>query len=367
MKKRLVVFSLILTLISASFVGCTQKEVVKETLSESVVEENTDVKETAEPAKRVVIDQLGREVTLPEEVNRVVTTYSPVTYYTLAIGGQEKLVGVNSHSAENKFLTGVYPEIVNIPTVGSKKNGHNMETIVSINPDVVILYDGKGMDEMYNQLSEQGIAAVTIVPESVEDMKEAAKILGVVFNREEQAKKVIDAYEDIVALIEERIGDIPEEERKTVYMTGSSTLKTISRDLYQHYMLETVGGVSVSKELTGYFHQVSAEQVVKWNPDVIFSISNNREGTVESIMTDPQFATINAIKNEDVYKVPSVLGAWDYPEPRSALGLLWMATKLYPERFEDINLMDKVNEFHMDFFGKTYEELGGTQEELEGK
>lgn len=339
----------VVVLLMAAFVGCSSNE------------------EPVEAEARVIVDQLGREVILPDEINRVATTFRPVTFFTFAIGGQEKLVAVDNNSTKSKFLTGVYPEIANVPAIGDKKNGYNLEAIVASNPDVVILHSGKGMDEIYQQLSDQGIVCITVVPESLEDMKKTAKILGVVFDQEEQSEEVIAYYDSVLEMIDDRVGDIPKEERKTVYMTGGDTLKTVSKDLYQHYLIESARGVSVSEEMTGYFPQVSAEQIVEWNPDAMFSIFHNFDGTVESIVTNPQFSSIDAVKNKEVYKFPSKLGAWDYPEPRSALGLLWLAAKLYPAEFEDINLIEEVNNFHIKFYGKSYEELGGTEAELIGK
>ena len=62
---------------------------------------------------RTVTDQAGRKVEIPAEVNRIVTTWRPCTYLVFAVGGQEKLVGVDNGSTAAPFTVGVYPEIKN--------------------------------------------------------------------------------------------------------------------------------------------------------------------------------------------------------------------------------------------------------------
>src|SRR6056297_969169 len=78
---------------------------------------------------KVIEDQMGRQVTIPADVKRVVTTWKPSTFMVFAVGGEEKLVGVDNSSTVNKFLTGVYPGIKNIRKVGDKRHGLNIEEI----------------------------------------------------------------------------------------------------------------------------------------------------------------------------------------------------------------------------------------------
>jgi len=49
----------------------------------------------------------------------------------------------------------------------------------------------------------------------------------------------------------------------------------------------------------------------------------------------------------------------DYPEPRSILGILWLAKILHPDVFADLDVLKEADAFHKEFFGHTFTELGG--------
>ena len=72
---------------------------------------------------RTIVDQAGREVALPLEVNRVISTWRPCAFLVYAVGGQDKLVGVDIGSTKAPFTTAVYPQIADIAQVGDKKAG----------------------------------------------------------------------------------------------------------------------------------------------------------------------------------------------------------------------------------------------------
>lgn len=313
----------------------------------------------AETKTRVVIDQAGRKVTIPTEVNRIVTTWRPATFMVFAVGGQEKLVGVEEHAASTKLLKEVYPEIAQLTKVGSMK-GLNIEAVVSTHPDVVVIWSQKGSDYIIEQLESQGIPSVVLIPESIEQMKEAALLLGQILGTEPIAEKMVNYYDQKLEMIKERVSQIPENQRKKVYLAGShGFLCTCSSEMFQHFAIEKAGGNDVASELTGFWNDISAEQLVKWNPDIIVAVRYCPENLGDVVKKYDYTQSINAVKSGELYLFPSNLGPWDYPEPRSILGILWLAKLINPEIFADLDLVQEIEDFHKDFFGKSYTELGG--------
>jgi len=315
-----------------------------------------------EPQERTITDQAGRRVTVPAEVNRIVTTWRPGTLLVMAAGAQSKIVATDQPSKNSEFVTAVFPEILDLPAVGSKK-GLNVESIVAAEPDVVFIWAGSDTEPYIEQLTTQGIATVVLIPESLEQMKGAVALIGEIAGTAEKAQQMIDYYDDTLAMLAEKVGSIPEEERVKVYMIGSSgTFSTVPGDMYQNFIIEAAGGVNVAAEIKGGgFAEVSAEQVVAWNPDVIVAVQYCGEGCdPESVKANPQLQTVKAVQNDRVYMFPSEMDPWDYPEPRSILGMLWLAHILYPERMADVDLIKEVDTFHEAFFGRSFTELGGT-------
>ena len=65
----------------------------------------------------------GREVTIPSNIERIVTTYKPATQFVFALNAQEMLAGVDNTSTREKLFTSIYPEVELLVEVGSKEKG----------------------------------------------------------------------------------------------------------------------------------------------------------------------------------------------------------------------------------------------------
>ena len=314
---------------------------------------------------RTVIDQAGREVVIPAEVNRIATTWRPCTFMVFAVGGYEKLVGVDGGSTKTPFTTGVWPDIANVAMVGDKKSGINKEELVAAEPDVVCIWKEASQEGILEQLEELGIPALVIIPESAESMKEAAALLGEVLDCSEQAEKIIAYYDDVVSMVEDRLKDLSPEERTRVYLAGAhGILSSCGSDFYQHFLIEKAGGINVAAELQGGWQNVSPEQLVEWDPDVIVADPYCKELMEDALKMDPGLNALKAVKNGELYRFPDI-GQWSFPIPQSAMGILWLSKTIYPEQFADIDLEEEVNNYYLEFFGVKYTDLGDS--DLDGQ
>jgi len=203
MKNKMIYFVLAI-LVIFTFVGCSADTTASK-----------DVQQTRE-----IIDLKGRKVTIPKEVNKVISSYMPATNLVFIVGGEKKLVGVSDKGKKNPFFKSLYPEIDELVEVGSKSKGLNIETVVAMKPDVIIMFPNKQSENTCKQLKEQGIPAVVIDLENIDNMKKSTLLMGEVLGRKEQAIDVIKYYEDTMIMIEERLKKIPIQDRKKVYLAA---------------------------------------------------------------------------------------------------------------------------------------------------
>ena len=98
-----------------------------------------------------------------------------------------------------------------------------------------------------------------------------------------------------------------------------------------------MGGMNPAATIPQTSLDVSMEQIVAWNPDVIF-IWGYAGYTAESILGNPQWRSVTAVKQGKVYKAP----LWSTWSPRVAPIVLWMAMKTYPESFSDVDAESDV-------------------------
>jgi iron complex transport system substrate-binding protein len=301
-----------------------------------------------------------KESTKKSSSIRVITTYKPATDIVLALGGKNKLVGISDGGKKDPLLVNLDGNLASkLAEVGGKKTGVNIEQILALKPDVVILYPTKESDDTLKKLVAQNIKVISINPESIASLQSDILKVGDAIDESENAKKVVAYYKEKTQDVTKKLASV--KNKKTVYLAGSSgILSTCSGDFFQHEMIEAAGGIDVASKLKGGWNNVSVEQVIAWNPEVITSVMYCPDGSPTKIMENANLQTVRAIKNKNVYQIPSNIAAWDMPQPSSILSILWMSKTLYPEEFKDLDIHQVTNEFYKNFYGKSFDELGGT-------
>lgn len=95
---------------------------------------------------------------------------------------------------------------------------------------------------------------------------------------------------------------------------------------------------------------MTAEQLLAVDPDVIIVGTNNRAAGYESLMSDSALTSLSAIQSGSVYTTPQGTLPWDTFGPEQSMAVLWMAKTLYPDRFEDVDLVAEMKEFYQTFY-----------------
>ncbi len=129
--------------------------------------------------------------------------------------------------------------------------------------------------------------------------------------------------------------------------------------MLQDDIMSRAGLFNVAHELKGYFQDVSPEQFIAWDPQIVVLSRNLGPQTINRLK-DPALQRVHAIRAKQIYRFPSNLVSWDFPSPLSALGTLWLAHKAYPGLFADEDLEKESDWFHQKIFGRTFQELGGS-------
>lgn len=350
--KRISVLLAVLVMLGLGGCATDNGEVVEDPVKENGEEEVVVVEETI-----IVTDGLGRQVELPNKVERIVTNYGIAGHMVFALGLEDKLVGADMPSKNNEFFNAIKPDYSSLPTPGSPGET-NVEEVISLKPDIIIV-PGRNI-EMVELLEEHGLPVFGVVAEDLEQLETTIENLGKAFGAEERAEKFIKHYNETIEMIEEKTKNIEEEDRPGVYVAGSMGLfSTCSKDMYQNGLIELAGGRNVAEELEGgRWVDISAEQLISWNPDVIVVVQYTSAITPEEIMKDERLKETNAVKNGQVFWFPSNINPWDYPSPQAVLGIQWLSQKLHPDKFE-FDMEEEADEFFKMLYGVTFSEIGG--------
>ncbi len=311
--------------------------------------------------QKVITDQLGREVVIPETINKVAGTHVYGGKMLFAMGQKDKLGFQMQLGADLEALAKVDAAYGALPTALSSPNGTDSpEAMVSLGVNLVFTDAFRGEEEA-NIFTNAGIATVAVSGETFEEVYQTAEIMGEIFDCPERAVELKEFIENMRTMVAGRVANLSDEEKPVVLISGSGGVYTAATaDMFQHQMVETAGGINAGADLTGRWAKISAEDIINLDPDYIVLGSSFGADTVESVLADPALQSVSAIRNKNVYIFPSTLGWWDFPLPQSILGIVWTAKTIHPELFEDINIKDTADSVYKFIYGYTYTELGGT-------
>lgn len=330
--------------------GCSETKVATEEPTQSAEQDATQ--ETAET--REITDMAGRKVTVPTAENiESVFSAGPVAAIFLYMVAPDKLLGWNYelNDVEKSIILDKYQDLPNF----GMGDAVNYEAVIAANPTIAI-NSGKINDAMVSDcdaLSESlGIPVVAVDNElnnSAEAFRFMGELLGVEDHAEELAQYAEQVFTDINAL-----SDIPEEKKVSVYFgNGEDSLETAPRGSQHAQILDAINAVNVADlELgDGSRVQISAEQLLAWDPDVIVvngepKADKSGSSAAEDILSNPDYASLKAVQDQKVYGTPNAPFSWvDRPAgPNRLIGMRWFSALIYPEYIKcDIN--EEIHKF----------------------
>lgn len=330
--------------------GYSETKAATEEPTQSAEQDATQ--ETAET--REITDMAGRKVIVPTAENiESVFSAGPVAAIFLYMVAPDKLLGWNYelNDVEKSIILDKYQDLPNF----GMGDAVNYEAVIAANPTIAI-NSGKINDAMVSDcdaLSESlGIPVVAVNNEfnnSAEAFRFMGELLGVEDHAEELAQYAEQVFTDINAL-----SDIPEEKKVSVYFgNGEDSLETAPRGSQHAQILDAINAVNVADlELgDGSRVQISAEQLLAWDPDVIVvngepKADKSGSSAAEDILSNPDYASLKAVQDQKVYGTPNAPFSWvDRPAgPNRLIGMRWFSALIYPEYIKcDIN--EEIHKF----------------------
>jgi len=323
-------------------------------------------------ADRQVTDQLGRQVTLPDRVDRVVVLQHQTLNILVELDATNTLVGIlgNWKQQLGDGYSRLAPELTHLPTLGDLTHV-DVEKLVALHPQVVFVTN-YAPQEMIDQIQKLGIAVIAISlradnqqqnrlnPDLADEeqaysegLKEGVRLIGEVVNHQQQAETLVKATFNQRQQTGNRLQAIPPSQRIRVYMANPD-LTTYGSGKYTGLMMAHAGALNVAAAAVKGYKQVSMEQILAWDPQVIF-VQDRYPQVIDEINQQPAWQAVDAVKHHRIYLMPEYAKAWGYPMPEAlALGELWMAKKLYPEKFRDVDMQKKADTWYQRFYRTHY-------------
>ena len=352
-----------LTLAAGSITGCSVSSAKTETAKESMqsqaetktAEQSTQAEKTSEAAdaagEREITDMAGRTVVVPDEIETVFSssTVTAIFMYTLA---PDKLLGWNYELNELEKSI-ILEEYHDLPNFGMG-DSINYEAVIAADPTIAVNV-GTINDKMISdcdKLSKSLGVPVVAVDGDLSASAEAYRFMGELLGEEEQAEKLASYAEKTFADIEKM--EVPEDKKVRIYYgNGEDSLETAPAGSAHGQIIDMVNAVNVADLEMGEGSrvQISAEQLLAWDPDVIVVNGEPKADTsgasaAEAILANPDYASLKAVQDQQVYGTPNTPFSWmDRPMgPNRIVGIRWLSGLIYPE-YLNYNVDEEVKEF----------------------
>lgn len=312
--------------------------------------------EEAAPQEREITDMAGRTMTVPLEIESVFSTgpVAAIYLYTLV---PDKLLGWNYalNDIEKSIILEQYHDLPNF----GQGDAVNYEAVIAAGPTIALNVTSinDGSIDASDALAEQLGVPVVMVSSDLLDAPAVYRFMGELFGVEEQAEALAAYAEETFNAISSL--DIPNEEKVRIYYgNGEDSLETAPAGSSHGQIIDLVNAVNVADlELgDGSRVQISAEQLLAWDPDVIIVNGEPKadmtgSAAAEAILADPLFATLKAVQNGAVYGTPNAPFSWvdRPPGPNRIVGMRWLSGLIYPE-YLDYDVDEAVREFFQLFY-----------------
>jgi len=270
-------------------------------------------------------DDAGREVSINEIPERIVSHVPGITEILFALGLEEKVVGVSDYCD--------YPEAAKLKDKVGQFWKPSIERIVELHPDLVFTH---GNDEqLIVQLGELGIPCIVLQPQDMDGVLRDIELVGKVTGTEKRANELIKDMQERMSGVVNRVKDAPRV--RVFYIIDATDLNnpwTAGPGSFIDSLITMAGGENIGAKALAPWIQFSIEEVVSSDPEVI--IMPVKHGTAftapGALKEHPTWREITAVKQDRISTIND-----DFVSrygPRIILGLEEMAKIIYPELFE---------------------------------
>jgi iron complex transport system substrate-binding protein len=272
-------------------------------------------------------DGLGRTVTLKASAQRIVSLAPSVTEMLFAIGAGDQVVGRDSFSD--------YPEAASkIKDVGGSNGDYSYETITSLNPDLVIAAEINTADQV-KALENLGLTVYYLPnPAGFNDLFAEMITLGQLSGHESEAKKVTDALNQRVQAVSAAIAKATSQ--PSVYYeldaTDPGNPYTPGPGSFVDQLITLAGGKNVGADLSSQWAQISVENLLVKNPDLIILGDSAYGTTVDQVAARTGWDKLSAVQEKHIYTFDDNLVS--RAGPRMVDGLEALAKLIHPELFK---------------------------------
>lgn len=275
-----------------------------------------------------VTDAAGREITLPAVPQRIISLAPNNTETLFALGAGPNVIAVDDFSD--------YPaEVTSLPRIGGNNAQYNIERIVELKPDLVLaagITPQETLDKLYELKLPVVVASLT--ENSFKSINESMTLIGTLTGHDNEAARLNQEIQERIDAVASKTAGVSTKPRVFWELDATDPSKpyTVGPNSFINDLIQTAGGVNIFANADSPYPQVSQEQIIAANPEVIILIEGEYSAKPDAVAARPGWDTITAVQQKKLFYVDgnlvSRLG------PRTVEGLEQVARILHPDLFK---------------------------------
>ncbi|MBW1804215.1 MAG: adenosylcobinamide amidohydrolase, partial [Deltaproteobacteria bacterium] len=279
------------------------------------------------------VDSGGKDITINKMPSRVVSLMPAVTEILFKLGAGDTVKAVTYHdtappdAAAKKIVGGFFSP--------------SLRAIETTKPDVI--FYSRFHIKVRERFGNRRCRLINLETDTMADSYKNILLLGRIFDREDEALKIVGEIKNELRIIAEKVARIPESKRKRVIrLMGRDPVMTPGDDSFQNEMIRAAGGIPPELGKKGNIVVITKEEWVRFNPEVIYGCGGDRE-TAKKFFNRPGWRDVDAVKNGRIFYFPCDLTC--RASTNTGCFVSWLASRIYTDEFsknEDQVLQEKI-------------------------
>ncbi len=291
-------------------------------------------------AARAFTDSAGRTITLAERVGKVFAAGGPAAV-ALYVMRPDAMVGWPRalRPEERPYIAAAQRDLPEVGLLTGRGDSANIELVLRSKPDLIL--DFGSVRPTFASLAD-AVQERTGIPYALLDGRFAAtdtalRALGDLLAAQERGEVLADYAAQLFRRLDQALADLPEAARPRVYLArGANGLETGLKGSINTEIIERAGGRNVAdaQDQRRGIANVSPEQLLLWNPDIIITWDRNFHASLQHTR-DPLWLGLKAVQEQRVHLAPTAPFGWidRPPSVNRLIGLSWLANLLHGARF----------------------------------
>lgn len=294
-----------------------------------------------------VTDDLGQRVEVPHPAQRIADAWYAHHSLLMTLGAGDRIVATVNHPQDRPWMFQVQPSLRQALQAHGKT--FSSEALVARGVDAVFVPAGDPDAVSYRQAAMPTLSMQFTTFDALQrSLLTTAQVVGTA-----AAQRRATAYNrylqaQIAAIAAKTAALTPAQRPRVLHIQSLHPLKVDGSATLIDSWIGLAGGQNAAAQVTGNMKEVSPEQVIAWDPDVI--ILGAGAGSLAGTRYAALFSGVKAVRQQRVLQNPSGVFPWDRYGTEAALQIQWAAKQLHPELFPQLDMVKATQRFYQRFF-----------------